>query len=142
MNRARSFFYVCAGICLLSLAFHLGARSAKAQTGALDAAEITEFYGAIPGVVISRMMYEGHGGGGGPLTVILSDPRPIPGSAPVVALNAVEHTVLLANGDYYELQHDGWILTGNMLGSPTSVTKSTWGQLKARYLQGATPQSK
>jgi hypothetical protein len=65
MNKARSFFFVCAGICLLSLAFHLGARSAKAQVGPLDAAEITEFCGAVPGVVINRMMYEGHGGGGG-----------------------------------------------------------------------------
>lgn len=31
MNRARSFFYVCAGLLLLALSWHLGARSAGAQ---------------------------------------------------------------------------------------------------------------
>jgi hypothetical protein len=31
MHRAKAFFYVCAGICLLALAYHLGARSAGAQ---------------------------------------------------------------------------------------------------------------
>src|SRR5690242_20130166 len=31
MHRARTFFYVCAGIFLLALSYHLGARSAGAQ---------------------------------------------------------------------------------------------------------------
>jgi hypothetical protein len=31
---AKRFFYVCAGILCLALAYHLGARSATAQTGA------------------------------------------------------------------------------------------------------------
>ena len=31
MHRARSFFFVCAGIFLLALAFHLGAMTATAQ---------------------------------------------------------------------------------------------------------------
>jgi len=31
MHRAKSFFYVCAGICLLALAYHLGASTAQAQ---------------------------------------------------------------------------------------------------------------
>lgn len=33
MHRARAFFYVCAGIFLLALSYHLGARSATAQAG-------------------------------------------------------------------------------------------------------------
>jgi hypothetical protein len=31
MQRARAFFYVCAGVFLLALSFHLGAQSARAQ---------------------------------------------------------------------------------------------------------------
>ena len=33
MHKARSFFFVCAGILCLALAYHLGARSATAQAG-------------------------------------------------------------------------------------------------------------
>ena len=33
MHKARAFFFVCAGIFLLALAYHLGARSAGAQSG-------------------------------------------------------------------------------------------------------------
>jgi hypothetical protein len=31
MQRAKAFFYVCAGLCLLAVAYHLGASSALAQ---------------------------------------------------------------------------------------------------------------
>jgi len=33
MHKARSFFFVCAGIFLLAAAYHLGAMSARAQSG-------------------------------------------------------------------------------------------------------------
>jgi len=33
MHKARAFFFVCAGIFLLAVAYHLGARSAVAQVG-------------------------------------------------------------------------------------------------------------
>ena len=33
MRQARAFFFVCAGLFLLALAYHLGARSAGAQSG-------------------------------------------------------------------------------------------------------------
>ena len=33
MHKAKTFFFVCAGAFLLALAYHLGARSATAQTG-------------------------------------------------------------------------------------------------------------
>ena len=33
MHRAKAFFYVCAGVFLLALSYHLGARSAGAQAG-------------------------------------------------------------------------------------------------------------
>lgn len=33
MQRARTFFYVCAGALMLAMAYHLGASSASAQVG-------------------------------------------------------------------------------------------------------------
>ena len=39
MQKARAFFFVCAGIFLLALAYHLGARSATAQAPATKPAE-------------------------------------------------------------------------------------------------------
>lgn len=33
MNRARAFFYACAGVFLLALSYHFGAQTAGAQSG-------------------------------------------------------------------------------------------------------------
>ena len=35
MHKARAFFYVAAGIFLLALSYHLGARNAGAQVGSI-----------------------------------------------------------------------------------------------------------
>ncbi len=40
MHKARAFFFVCAGIFLLAITYHLGARSAGAQAGAATASEV------------------------------------------------------------------------------------------------------
>lgn len=37
---AKKFFYVCAGLCLLGLSYHFGARSAEAQAGGTPVASI------------------------------------------------------------------------------------------------------
>ena len=39
MHKARAFFYVCAGLFLLALSYHLGARSAGAQQGSTPNAD-------------------------------------------------------------------------------------------------------
>jgi hypothetical protein len=41
MHKARAFFYVCAGLFLLALSYHLGARNAGAQAGSM----VTGFVG-------------------------------------------------------------------------------------------------
>ncbi len=45
MNRARAFTYVCAGLFLLALSYHFGARRANAQTG--TAPEIAVLTGSV-----------------------------------------------------------------------------------------------
>jgi hypothetical protein len=46
MHKARSFFYVCAGLLCLALAYHLGARGATAEGAA--APEIAILTGTVP----------------------------------------------------------------------------------------------
>jgi hypothetical protein len=133
---AKRFFYVCAGLLCLALAYHLGAMSATAQSGVLDASEVSYSYGTIPGVVVNRMMYEAHGNPPDPFTLSLTASAPVPGTSPIVAMDAVGRGVILANGDYYLWHDGGWDLRGNMVGLATAATRSTWGSVKARYRPG------
>jgi hypothetical protein len=51
MHRARAFFLVCAGIFLLALAYHLGARSAGAQA---PENPVVGAFGVAPAVVTAN----------------------------------------------------------------------------------------
>jgi tRNA 2-thiouridine synthesizing protein D len=42
MHKARTFFFVCAGLLCLALAYHLGARSAVAQAGCADTTAVAD----------------------------------------------------------------------------------------------------
>src|SRR5262245_59406089 len=91
MQRARAFFYVCAGIFLLALAYQLGASGATAQ--AMTVIRGPEFGqgSAFGGVafVLDRTFYHGSvGGPGDPVTISPVAP-PVPGVAAVVAVRDV-----------------------------------------------------
>jgi hypothetical protein len=74
MHRARAFFYVAAGVFLLALSYHLGARSAGAQVGSSvvgvssNPAASTYWWVMTPNGEI--YMRSAVGGGLGPLTLI------------------------------------------------------------------------
>lgn len=105
MQRARAFFYVAAGIFLLTVSYHLGARTAGAQlnsqvpgafagTGSLGIAGNTLIVMTPNGDVYSRDMWSPYTGN--------------------------------QNGELY--------FWGNFWqGGPVPVTPETWGGLKARY---------
>ena len=131
---AKRFFYVSAGILCLALAYHLGAASAKAQSGPmLSLADVSSDSNTFGGLVGRRIVslcdgrYCSFGGA--------SDP--IPGTSPVVAImpDRANFFAVLGNGDCFEdLNGAGWSLVGNLLaGSPVNAQSSTWGQIKARY---------
>jgi len=129
MHKARAFFSVCAGLFLLALAYHMGARSAGAQAGAQI--ECPCIVDGVAAAVINRQVHWrlGYRTGGVSPT--------IPGTARVVACDA--NDALLENGDCYTYEPGtDWIYNGNLMESPTSVQRITIGQLKARY---ATPAS-
>jgi|SRR6185503_7606158 len=133
---AKKFFYVCAGVLLLALSWHLGAQSAGAQTA-----------GPITNAVFSTTLPQG--------ILYVSDrvpwfataafpcsgsPQagPVPGSSPIVHLDFGRSYYLLAvleNGDVFYTASAGgsWTLGGNLLCGPVPTDIESWGALKQRY---------
>jgi len=136
MHKARSFFSICAGIFLLALAYHLGARSATAQASSSVEAVNLETYGSISyyTCVVGRTFYFTPS-----LPAIYTVALPVPGTSPIVAtsIDQVYLTAILASGDVYQWDGSAWVLRVNLIGSPTPATQETWGELKAKYRGGA-----
>src|SRR5262245_15731882 len=108
MHKARAFFYVCAGVFLLALSYHLGARSAAAQAPSfMECVTVDAPYGAW--AVIGRQLYNVTGG---PLFVS----GPIPGTRPIVACGT--SNVVLDNGEVWEWSGGVWNLKGAFPGGP------------------------
>ena len=132
---AKRFFYVCAGILCLALAYHFGARSATAQAGLVEAGNIESTNNGVGlTCAVGRTFYTDLG---------TPAPVPVPGSAPIVATSLVSdargYYAMLENGDVYwwNYTEPTWHYFGNMLGSATPAMRETWGGVKARYRPGA-----
>jgi hypothetical protein len=132
MQRAKAFFYVCAGIFLLALSYHLGARKATAQavsnpvTAALGATVATangDFYGTNMGAWTrfgNIFSSAGHTSTG-PIAAMRMQ-----GAAPVQAITS--------DGDVYSLAPGPlWTFEGNMFSGSTPAARTSWGQLKGTY---------
>jgi len=145
---AKRFFYVCAGLLCLALAYHLGARSATAQASSgVECANVNEFQNTTC-AVIGRLFYWQPRDIDPPLPYT---PTPVPGTSPIVACgidSRPDAIVLLANGEVWQCsnyQSNSWVLVATYpAGAPTPATQETWGGVKARYRQGAaaTPRDK
>ncbi len=132
MHRARGFLYVCAGVCFLALAYHLGAQSAGAQSTIMTAAnlEVTPYSAHFTGAV-GRIV---HHTPAPPATYTIA--TPVPGTEPIVhtGSDGIFLTAILANGDIYQWDGSTWVLRGNLIGGgPTSAQFNTFGSLKSRY---------
>lgn len=102
---AKRFFYVSAGLFLLALSYHLGARSVEAQVGATG-------FGIASGNIGNRMIVMTPSGdvyarelGPGTLPIVEGG---MDGSAPAIRL-------------------------GNFWGGATATIPQTWGEVKVRY---------
>ena len=135
---AKRFFFVCAGLFLLALTYHLGAKSAGAQ-GAGTIVCVNWGQNSNPpqlAFVSDRTFYLASASS--PCSPIPLG-GPIPGSSPVVNAgfggsadyNAL---VVLDNGDVYsnDTSFSSWTLRGNLL-CATSAQRATWGQIKGQY---------
>ena len=126
MHKARAFFFVCAGISLLALSYHLGARSAGAQVG--SGVDCVNVHGSGANAVINWYYY---GIGGGVLNRISV---PVPGKAVACGDNG---RVILDTGQQlvYDAYGAGaWRTDGAFpFSNPTPAQSISIGQLKARY---------
>jgi hypothetical protein len=120
-------FYTSASILMLTLAYHLGARSARAQGSGLAVGVFGQVE-VSAGAVVGRTIYRSGGGPAG----APSPPDPVPGTSPIIAICGDYPAAMLANGDLYTW-NNGWTLRGNMVGAATPAAHPTFGQLKAQY---------
>jgi hypothetical protein len=130
MHKARAFFFICAGLFLLALAYHLGARSAGAQSQVIQWADCSGKYMAS----VDRVVWEWDAAG------LHRIAPPIPGTSSVIAMSSSDSgaAIILASGDCYwwSTGAASWQLVANLLGGAVSAAQPTWGQVKAKY---ATP---
>jgi hypothetical protein len=140
MHKARAFFFVCAGLFLLALAYHLGATSAKAQVGTRMVG--IDIMGSWPGRIAideSGQLYEEHNIGSGRWTATFQlAGRPVALTTRNDDGNLV--WVLMDNGDLYEANGSvtgGWppqfVYNICNISDPTPAQSISIGQLKAKY---------
>jgi hypothetical protein len=139
MHKARAFFFVCAGLLCLALAYHLGARSAGAQSG--GGVECAAVDGSALYAVINRYVYH-RDPGAGDWQIRLYASEPIPGASRVMACGA--YHVILEDGSLYVWDGVGggsgsWRLEQQFPTGATPAQSISIGQLKAKY---ATPTGK
>lgn len=145
MQKARAFFFVCAGIFLLALAYHLGARSAGAQSGVRMVG--IDFFSSPPGttgrVAIdeSGQLYEENEAA----RCVWTPTFQLAGT-PVALTTRPDNGcivwVLMENGDLYEGNKavtGGWPpqFACNIRGGVTPAQSISIGQLKAKYVTPA-----
>jgi hypothetical protein len=134
---AKRFLFVCAGMLCLSLAYHLGAERAGAQSSASDLVASTA---CSPGsvepnmaLVMDRVVYRATLNGSNVFQLQTALP-PIPGTSPVVSYDAgCSGFAILANGDVWAGGGPTWRYVGNLIGGPTPVSPASFGELKVRY---------
>lgn len=131
MQRARAFFFACAGIFLLALSFHLGATSARGQVGG------------------TGWFIAGNNGGPFVLTASGDSWRYIPGygwlndlgnifggaSAGRTIVSVLPGEVATSTGEvwYGTVVAGTWTNAGVPPVGPTPARQESFGQLKAQY---------
>jgi hypothetical protein len=139
---AKRFFFVCAGISLLAVCFHFGARSATATGVGLEGPEFSgENSNTYVTFSMNRIM-SGYSFDGAAYVALPLPSGPVPGTDEIVATRLVPggdsgtYFALLANGDIYDAAvgsgEPAWVYRGNLAGQ-TPAERVTWGSVKARY---------
>ena len=134
---ARKFFFACAGLLCLALAYHLGAERAAAQTGE----QLAD---------IAWRQADGHAYAVSTSGAIYATPgycqawslvgRMPPGCVPVCVLDGDvggSLDIACADGSAWTVQGSvpsvSVVPCSQVFGQPTTAWQETWGQLKSRY---------
>jgi hypothetical protein len=137
---AKRFFYICAGLLCLALAYHLGARSALGSgAGIVDGAHVDCDRGPNGTVFVTGVVGRNVYWNGEPAAL-----PAIPGTERIVATcgGGDFFTVVLENGDIYRGLGGQWTYLGNIVAKATPATQGTWGEIKSKYREGAKAQDK
>lgn len=132
---AKKFFYVCAGLLLLALAYSFGASRAVAQGAGNPFVGIVSAESFVTVITRSGDVYLRQGDGAFQQSVH------VPGGSPVVSANndgaAVNIWVICEDGSVYRnsayamlTMNSAWTLTGSIPGASTPTSTSTWGSVK------------
>jgi hypothetical protein len=137
----RKFFYLCAALLCLSLAFHFGYTTARAQVGTtVWSAAATSATGA---VLVGRTICWAN-----PLDGWSGSFPPVPGASQIVAIDVHGYSdspgvtaVVEAGIVYYygPATGHGWVQASLPCVGPTPVDRQSWGQLKSRYRAAPAP---
>ena len=127
MQRARAFFYVCAGLFLLAVSYHLGAKTATAQATTFKAVG----WGSV--VVVGSDAWE--------LVSSIGwrrlDPADMPPVQPSSLARLIPGTIALTeSGEGWYRPSAAWVSAGVVPGGPTPSQVQTWGAVKSRYRSG------
>jgi hypothetical protein len=136
---APKFFFVCAGLLCLALAYHLGASRAGAQASA-GLVAINQATADIYAVDAVGNIYAGEPCYGNPRPFVHVGQMPA-GCVPTSICansNGTQTFVGCANGDIYRLDDAGYPnvsagFCGNIYGRPTPARQVTWGSVKMRH---------
>jgi hypothetical protein len=124
----KKFFYACAAILCLVLAYHFGATSARGQSGGL--------FQVIPGspgwVRVGETVYttDFNPSCWGPLPGALLPPV---SASSLVYLDGLRAITDSGEGWVNNAGGSGWRSVGTVPSTPTPAKKVSFGQLKARY---------
>ena len=132
MHKARAFFFVCAGLFLLALAYHLGAVNARAQVPGNPIVD-GDAYGVL---TANGDVYKNSGGGNPADWISEGNVFASAGRAGTVVAGDIDFCYT-ADGDFYRYMGAGeWVYCGNLFTThPTPAQQQTLGQVKARYLK-------
>lgn len=139
---AKRFFYVCAGLLCLALAYQLGVGKAQGQGGGTLSSGDFFYRGLYALTPDGRIYSRGTDFPSNPWTL----GRTVPVTSRAVALR-VESGAVFPNPFFYVFTEDGTVFecdgyygacsSTNAFTGPTPATPETWGSVKARYRQPA-----
>jgi len=138
----RKFFYVCAGVFLLALSYHLGASTVGAQgtgLGLICRLDGTDMYSTESFCTPSGDVYQYLSGHWTKTSNVFGG---APGGRQIVSYDS--GVALASNGEVFVsslLGYNGWTSRGFPVGGPVPALQESWGQLKSRYAQTAAPPS-
>jgi hypothetical protein len=139
---ARKFFYLCAGVFLLALSYHLGASTSDAQGAGLGLVcrlAGTDMYSTESFCTPGGDVYQYWGGRWTKTSNVFGG---APGGRQVVSYDS--GVALASTGEVFVsslLGYNGWTSRGFPVGGPTPALQESWGQLKSRYAPKSAPTS-